>query len=132
MLLLPTIQNTPLHEAYNDQYSGFASPACDYMNGRLDLHRLLIHRPHATFYFRVESSDMVNHGMDKDDILVVDRSLVTRKQDMAIIVYEGEFLVRQYAGDQWLSDHQVILVAQSRDIVIWGVVTAIIKICRKR
>ena len=55
--------------------AGFPSPADDYVEKSLDLNELLIKRPAATFFVRVEGDSMLDAGIHPDDILVVDRSL---------------------------------------------------------
>ena len=58
-----------------DVRAGFPSPAEDTPHERLDLLKLLIRHPAATFYFRVSGVSMVDDDFDEGDIIVVDRSL---------------------------------------------------------
>ena len=55
--------------------TGFASPADDYLEGRLSLDALLIQNKDATFFVRAEGDSMVGAGIFNGDLLVVDRSL---------------------------------------------------------
>ena len=47
--------------------TGFPSPADDYIEERLDLNKLLIEHPAATFYARVEGDSMIDAGIYHDD-----------------------------------------------------------------
>ena len=58
--------------------AGFPSPADDYLEGEVDLARLLIERPAATFPMRVSGHSMSGAGILDGDHVVVDRSLEAR------------------------------------------------------
>ena len=113
--------------------AGFPSPADDYIEDRLDLNEHLVAHPNATFYVRVSGESMVNAGIQDGDILVVDRSLDARHDDIVIATLEGEFTVKRlvYRGSNpWLvpcnpvfSDIQL---TEDMDTVIWGVVISVI------
>ena len=55
--------------------AGFPSPAEQYLEPPLDLNELLVRRPAATYFVRVEGDSMVGAGISDGDLLVVDRSL---------------------------------------------------------
>ena len=55
--------------------AGFPSPAEQYLEPPLDLNELLVKRPAATYFVRVEGDSMVGKGIYDGDLLVVDRSL---------------------------------------------------------
>ena len=55
--------------------AGFPSPAEQYLEPPLDLNELLVKRPAATYFVRVEGDSMVGAGIRDGDLLVVDRSL---------------------------------------------------------
>lgn len=54
---------------------GFPSPAQDYVEDRLDLNKLLIKHPSATYFIKVSEESMHGAGISDGDLLVVDRSL---------------------------------------------------------
>lgn len=58
--------------------AGFPSPADDYLDGEIDLARLLVERPAATFLMRVSGHSMSGAGILDGDYVVVDRSLEGR------------------------------------------------------
>ena len=73
---------------------GFPSPAEQYLEPPLDLNELLVKRPAATFFVRVEGDSMINAGIHDKDLLVVDRSLTPANGDIIIAAVDGEFTVK--------------------------------------
>ncbi|WP_258077068.1 LexA family protein [Xanthomonas arboricola] len=61
---------------------GFPSPAEDFQDDELDLNRVLIRNPPATFLYRAEGWSMILAGVCDGDILVVDRSVRPIQGDM--------------------------------------------------
>lgn len=55
--------------------AGFPSPAEQYLEPPLDLNELLVRRPAATYFVRVQGDSMSGAGIADGDLLVVDRSL---------------------------------------------------------
>lgn len=76
--------------------AGFPSPAEQYLEPPLDLNDLLVKRPAATYYVRVEGDSMIGAGIHDGDLLVVDRSLTPADGDVVIVSLDGEFTVKTY------------------------------------
>lgn len=76
--------------------AGFPSPAEQYLEPPLDLNTLLVKRPAATFFVRVEGDSMIGAGIHDKDLLVVDRSLTPADGDVIIAALDGEFTVKTY------------------------------------
>ena len=74
--------------------AGFPSPAEQYLEPPLDLNELLVKRPAATFFVRVEGDSMIGAGIRDKDLLVVDRSLTPANGDIIIAAVDGEFTVK--------------------------------------
>ena len=111
--------------------AGFPSPADDYVEKSLDLNELLIKRPAATFFVRVEGDSMLGAGIHPDDILVVDRSLSPDAGKIVVCALNGELTVKRLARDdqQWRlvaanPDYSDIVIHEGLETIIWGVVTA--------
>jgi len=68
--------------------AGFPSPAEQYLEPPLDLNELLVKRPAATYFVRVEGDSMVGAGISDGDLLVVDRSLRPADGDVIIATVE--------------------------------------------
>ena len=78
----------------NSKTTGFASPAQGYEVEAIDLNRLLITNPPATYFLRMESSDMAELGLPLGSLLVVDRSKEPVHNSLVLIRHEGQFYCR--------------------------------------
>ena len=76
--------------------AGFPSPAEQYTEPPLDLNELLVKRPAATFFVKVDGDSMIGAGIHDKDLLVVDRSLTPANGDIIIAVLDGELTVKTY------------------------------------
>ena len=74
--------------------AGFPSPAEQYSEPPLDLNDLLVKRPAATFFLRVQGDSMIARGIFDGDLLVVDRSLTPKSGDVVVVALDGEFTVK--------------------------------------
>ncbi|SLM55639.1 LexA repressor [Acinetobacter baumannii] len=117
--------------------AGFPSPAQDYVDKALDMNEHLIKNETSTFIVKVASLSMLNAGIDIDDELIVDRSLDAKHGDIVIALIDNEFTVKRLMIDekgQWLKaenpDYKNIYLADGQELIIWGVVTHIIKMTR--
>ena len=113
--------------------AGFPSPADDYIEARLDLNEKLIRNKEATFLLSVQGDSMKDVGILDGDILVVDKSIEPQDGKIVIAALDGELTVKRLSMKStgtWLvpenENYPPILVKESSDIVIWGVVTATI------
>jgi DNA polymerase V len=80
----------------------------------------------------VDSYPMMCANINKEDILIVDKSLTPKHNDIIIAILDGEQLVRRFIKEK----DQVLLssnggnnlypIAEGSDFVVWGVVTYII------
>ncbi len=52
--------------------AGFPSPAEQYQETPLDLNELLVKRPAATFFVKVQGDSMIGEGIHDGDLLVVE------------------------------------------------------------
>ncbi len=123
--------NTPV---FLDKVSaGFPSPATDYMENKLDLNEYLIRHPAATFIVKASGSSMVNADIYSGDLLIVDRSVTPKSNNIVIASIFGDLTVKKLkkkeksfflisANDEYPS----IEVKEEMECFIWGVVTYII------
>jgi DNA polymerase V len=107
--------------------AGFPSPAEQYLEPPLDLNELLVKRPAATYFVRVQGDSMEGKGIYDGDLLVVDRSLDPRDGDVVIAAVDGEFTVKTLSvgkGERGMGNGKVIrLVAANPkypDIILKG------------
>lgn len=119
--------------------AGFPSPAEQYLEPPLDLNDLLVKRPAATYFVRVQGDSMIGRGIHDKDILVVDRSLDPRDGDVIIAAVDGEFTVKTLRigkreqgmeGKVWLEaanpEYKDIVFASGQRLNCFGKVTAVI------
>ena len=110
--------------------NGFASPAQGYEDFSIDLNALLIKQPASTYFFRLESAEMTELGLQNGALLVVDRSKVPALNNIVIIRHEGQFLCRlmlKHNGYSVFSNGKNDILPLAGDTEIIGVVTASIK-----
>ena len=74
--------------------AGFPSPAEQCQETPLDLNELLVKRPAATFFVKVQGESMIGAGIRDGDLLVVDRSLRPASGDVIIACVDGDFTVK--------------------------------------
>ena len=111
--------------------AGFPSPADDYTDGQLDLNELLIQRPEATFFVRVEGDSMVGAGIHSGDLLIVDRSAEATGGEVVVAAIDGELTVKRVCrrdGALWLvaENDAYPPIEVTTELVIWGVVEHVI------
>ncbi|WP_336147055.1 translesion error-prone DNA polymerase V autoproteolytic subunit [Acinetobacter soli] len=119
--------------------AGFPSPAQDYIDKRLDMNEHLIKNECATFIVKVGSLSMLNAGIDIDDELIVDRSLDAKHEDIVVALIDNDFTVKRLMIDdssRWLKaenpDYKNIYFTEGQELIIWGVVTFILKNARRK
>jgi DNA polymerase V len=114
--------------------AGFASPAADFMEDRIDLNRELCNNVLTTFYIRVSGNSMTGAGIEDGDLLVVDRSLEPADSKIAICLIDGDFTVKRLKVEpdcMYLMPenkaYPPIKVTEDNQFAIWGMVTYVIK-----
>jgi len=114
--------------------AGFPSPALDFIDLKIDLNKHLIKHPSATFYGRVKGFSLKNAGIDDNDLLIIDRSLEPANGKIAVCYIDGEFTAKRLIikhKEVWLMPeneaYQPIKVEEGNDLIIWGIVTHVIK-----
>ncbi|MEO8148543.1 MAG: translesion error-prone DNA polymerase V autoproteolytic subunit [Bacteroidia bacterium] len=113
--------------------AGFPSPAADYEEDRIDMNELLIKHPSSTFFIKVEGKSMINAFIPNKALLVVDKSITAKNNDIVVAVINGEFTVKKFVINKkgyWLmpanDDYKPIEISEEMNFLIWGVVTKII------
>ena len=76
--------------------AGFPSPADDYLDMDLNLHKYLVKHPAATFFIIAKGHSMEKAGISDEDLLVVDKSLEPKNNDIVVAALNGEFTVKRY------------------------------------
>jgi DNA polymerase V len=95
--------------------TGFSSPATHYNEPRIDLNDVLVKNPSATFFVRVVDNSFLEFDINEDDVLIIDKSVVAKKNKLALIIKDGSFTVIR------------IPEKSKEEFQIWGVIVFIIK-----
>lgn len=75
--------------------AGFPSPAEDHIADVLDLNEHLIRNKSATFVGRVGSLSMQGAGFEKDDEILIDRSVEAQHKDVVIAMIDNNFTMKR-------------------------------------
>lgn len=94
--------------------TGFSSPATHYNEPRLDLNDTLVSNSSATFFIRVADDSFLEYGINKNDVLIVDKSLVPKPKQLILAHKDDAFVVMRVCGS-------------GEPLNLWGVITYIIK-----
>ncbi|OCG00800.1 LexA family protein [Gilliamella sp. wkB112] len=117
--------------------AGFPSPADDYLEAKLDLTEHLIKHPSATYYIKTMGDSMIDYGIYSGDLLVVDRSLTPKIDDIVIAAVDGELTCKCLGiieGQHHLLAGNALYAPISlvgKQVHIWGVVIHTIHSLRK-
>lgn len=113
--------------------SRFASAAQGYELENLDLTKRYVVNPPATFFVRVQGDSMIGVGILPKAILVVDKSIKAQSSQIVVVELDGEFLVKTLykrgTSIKLLSEnpaYRPIELKEGQELVVWGVVTAVI------
>lgn len=114
--------------------AGFPSPAADFDESKISLDNVLVKNRDATFYAKASGSSMIGAGIDDGDILVIDRSLEPQNNKIAVCFIDGEFTIKRIQIEKdcvYLmpenKNYQPIKVTDENELIIWGIVTYVIK-----
>ena len=115
-------------------FAGFPSPAENFSEPSISLDEYLIKHPMATFMACVDGDSMVDVGIYHEDILIIDRSLNAKNDDIIIAILNGEFIVKKLSiiGNVLYlisskKECESIQITLDMEFEIWGVVIASIK-----
>lgn len=116
---------------------GFPSPAQDSREESLDFNALLFKHKANTYCLRCSGDSMKMKGIFSGDILVVDRTIRAKSGDVIVAEISGSFTVKTlileggratlHAENPAFAD---IRVEQEEDLILFGVVTAVVRSLR--
>jgi len=123
-----------LHLVQEGISAGFPSPADDFKELRISIDQEVVRNEEATFYARVSGESMQGAGLDDGDLLVIDRSLEPQNNKIAVCFLDGEFTVKRHKVELdciYLmpenKNYQPIKVSEGDELIIWGIVTYVVK-----
>lgn len=116
--------------------AGFPSPASDYEEARLDINKLVIQHPEATYILKVDGPSMIDANIYPGDLIVVSRAIQPVHGSVVIAEIDGGFTVKTL----WQRNGRVGLIPANKafkprffeseeQLVVFGVVTYVIHRC---
>ena len=112
---------------------GFTSPAEDHVENQLSLDDYLVPNPDATFFVRASGDSMTGAGIFDGDLLIIDRSLEVKSNQIVLAVLDTEFTIKRFlkTKDQIVLKpenkmFEPIHVKKDQNFMIWGVVVHVI------
>ncbi|NLO71214.1 MAG: translesion error-prone DNA polymerase V autoproteolytic subunit [Porphyromonadaceae bacterium] len=109
--------------------AGFPSPADDFSGERIDLNRLCIRHPEATYFAKAKGTSM-NKDFEEDDLLVIDASLDYSNNYIAMIFLDGDFTIKRIRKtrnkcylESSNKDYPDIEITEDSKNLIFGIVT---------
>jgi DNA polymerase V len=113
--------------------AGFPSPADDYIEGQLDIHKHLVKKPASTIFLKAPDDAMNGDGIFQGDLMVVDQSLKPTNNKVIVAEIDGNRIVRRMLikhGRVFLTEGKnkssAIEISPDMNFDILGVVTYVI------
>jgi len=113
--------------------AGFPSPAEEYLGDTMDLNDYLIQNKTASFFAKVEGDSMIDAGIFAGDLVVVDKSITACDGCIVIAVVNNEFTIKRLSTKNGIKlmpenkEYQPIVMSGENELLIWGVVTSLIR-----
>lgn len=114
--------------------AGFPSPAEDFKELKISIDQEVVKNESATFFARVDGESMQGAGLDDGDLLVIDRSEEPENGKIAVCFIDGEFTVKRLkVKDNCIylipenSKYKPLKVTSENQLIIWGIVTYVVK-----
>ena len=121
--------------------AGFPSPAEPYATGYVDFNEYLIHNPAATISVYCGGESMQEAGIDKNDLLIIDRSITPSHRDIVMADLGNEFTIKRFCikpdgnvelhSENSQGDFPNFVFKDGDQLAIVGVVMHIIKTPKK-
>ena len=113
--------------------AGAFSEVDDFAGESIDINKIIIKHPDATFYARVKGKSMIE-DFDDGDLLVIDRSVEWTDNRIAVCYVNNEFTLKRIRienGKCFLipsnKSFKPIEVNPENNVIVWGIVTFSIK-----
>lgn len=126
--------NTEIPMSGSGVHAGFPSPADDFIEKRLDVNKIVIKHPDATFFARVEGDSMKDEHIEDGDILVVDKAEEPVNGSLVVAFIDGEFTLKRLNMENGRillvpanDNYQPIEVTPDNEFIVWGVVRWVLK-----
>lgn len=113
--------------------AGWPSPGEDYAEEKINLHKIAVKNPPATFFLRAAGDSMLGCGIHDGDLLVVDRSLDARHNRVVIAALDRGLVIKRLIRRKnrvYLAPanpkYPEIDITTREYVHIWGIVTYVL------
>jgi repressor LexA len=130
--IAPTVRLTGSIKLLGTVQAGFPSPAEEELRDTINLDQFLVRNPEATYLLNVTGDSMIEAGIHPGDIVLVEKGVMPRNNDIVIAQVDDEWTLKYF-----IKDGRGILLAPankkyrsirpSRSMVVGGVVRAVIR-----
>ena len=123
--------NNKLSKTYNSKPKS-SSLAYDYIESPIDLNKYLIKNGAATFLVRAAGQSMLGSGITDQAVLVVDRSIKAKHDDIVVASIDGEFVCKRLKLKPKMClmpdnpESPTIFIKEGQELEIVGTVTSAI------
>ena len=114
--------------------AGYPSSSEDHIEEIIDMNRYLIKNPQSTFCVKVSGLSMIQSGIYKGDVLLVDGALEPTAGKVIVAALDGMLTVKKLniINNQFFlipdnPDFDPIPIVESNNLKIWGVVTHVLR-----
>lgn len=115
-------------------YGSFESPALDFPEDSIDLLKLLIKDKETVFFAYVTGDSLNGIGVFDGDILIIQKGMLPKKNDIVIVFLDGEFYVKKYRPSfkenssslesitlkSENSEYSDLYISANSDFIYWG------------
>jgi repressor LexA len=112
--------------------AGFPSPAEEELLDTLSLDEFLVRRREATFMLTVSGDSMIDAGIHPGDLVLVERGVTPKPNDIVVAQVDGEWTLKYYAKDRTgvtlePANKRYKPIRPRQSLVIGGVVRTVIR-----
>ena len=107
--------------------AGYPSPLAEQAKELVDINSHLIRNEIATYIFRVKGNAMIDAGIFDGDVLVVDRSIEPKHNDIVLVTLNHKFILKrlyQRGGlNKLVSENSIyppIEIKERDDFAVWA------------
>ena len=113
-------------------HAGFPSPAEEELADTLTLDEFLVRKPEATYMLTVQGESMIGAGILPGDIVLVEKGLVPKVNDIVVAQVDDEWTLKYYVRDQAgvrldPANPKYRFIRPKRSLMIGGIVRAVIR-----
>jgi len=112
--------------------AGFPSPAEEELIDTLNLEEFLMARPESTFMLKVTGDSMIDAGIHPGDMVLVERGVQPKNNDIVIAQVDGEWTMKYFVRDGGgvrlePANRKYKAIRPDRSLEIGGVVRTVIR-----